>query len=91
MAWAKAITEISLEIDYNNEDEYIEITLEKIAKKVLKYYWEQTIYFNLVQGSNPNKPSKIVTTLNQDVSYRFLNLLDGAIEDVYQYIKVMIG
>lgn len=61
MAWAKAITEISLEIDYNNESQYIEITLELIAKKVLKYYWEQTIYFNLVQGSNPNKPPKIVS------------------------------
>ena len=61
MSWAKSITEISLEIDYNNESEYIEITLEQIAKKVLKYYWEQTIYFNLIQGSNPNKPPKIVS------------------------------
>ncbi len=48
MTWAKSITEISLEIDYNNEDEYIEITLKEIAVKVLKYYWEQTIYFNLI-------------------------------------------
>lgn len=61
MAWAKAITEISLEIDYNNENESIEITLEQIANKVLKYYWEQTIYFNLIQGSNPNKPPKILS------------------------------
>jgi len=61
MAWAKAITEISLEIDYNNENESIEITFEQIAKKVLKYYWEQTIYFNLIQGSNPNKPPKILS------------------------------
>lgn len=60
MAWAKAITEISFEIDYNIEDEYVRITLEQIANKVLKYYWEQTIYFDMIQGSNPNKPPKII-------------------------------
>lgn len=130
MAWAKAITEISLEIDYDNESEYVEITLEQIAKKVLKYYWEQTIYFNLIQGSNPKKPpkivsltkelievyqekksskqpvkylksevkdiardeynktiKKIVTTLKQDVSYRYLNLGREKIKGIYNYKK----
>lgn len=62
MAWAKAITEISLEVDFTkNNDRFIEITLEQIAKKVIKYYWNQTIFFNLVQGSNPLKPPVILS------------------------------
>lgn len=63
MAWAKAITEISLESDYAgcNDNEEIEITLKQIAQKVIKYYWNQTIYFYLIQGSNPLKPPKILS------------------------------
>ena len=61
MAWAKAIVEIALEADYRNIVEMYEITLEFIAHKVIKYYWNQTIFFNLIQGSNPLKPPKILT------------------------------
>jgi dsRNA-specific ribonuclease len=65
MAWAKAITEISLEIDYNDESEYIEIYLKQIAEKMLKYYFDQTIFFDLIQGSNPNKPPKIISLVKE--------------------------
>ncbi len=61
MAWAKAIVEIALETDYSNIVEMHEITLEEIAYKIIKYYWNQTIFFNLIQGSNPLKPPKILT------------------------------
>ena len=64
MAWAKALTEISLEMDstkHSQNSELIEITLLQMANKVLKYYWNQTIFFNLVQGSNPLKPPKILS------------------------------
>lgn len=50
MAWAKALVEISLEQTCDRD--IIEIELNKIADKVVKYYWNQTIFFDLVQGSN---------------------------------------
>lgn len=63
MAWAKAIVEISLEYDIKGTDPNtsIEIKFEQIAQLVTKYYWNQTIYFDLVQGSNPLKPPKILS------------------------------
>ncbi|QSO52348.1 HNH endonuclease [Alicyclobacillus curvatus] len=63
MAWAKAITQIALEMDYSHlrSSNEVEITLKQIAQKVISYYWDQTIFFNLVQGSNPLKPPRILT------------------------------
>ncbi|MGG4498409.1 HNH endonuclease [Brevibacillus reuszeri] len=129
MAWSKAITELALEFDFeNNENEIVPITLEAIAQKVVRYYWDQTIFFDLRQGSNPTKPPEIVSktkklievyqaatgnkkpikfikadvedicsndylrtiksivsTLKQDVSYRFLNLAGKQIQGIYEY------
>lgn len=50
MAWAKALVEVAVENE--SSEEVIKITLNDIAEKFLKYYWNQTIFFNLVQGSN---------------------------------------
>lgn len=50
MAWAKALVEISLEEQYHTN--MLEIDLKNIANKFIKYYWNQTIFFNLIQGSN---------------------------------------
>lgn len=59
MAWAKAIVELSAQTT-QEEDEVI-FTLEEIAEKFLSYYWNQTIFFDLIQGSNLTKPAMIVT------------------------------
>ncbi|MEK3910655.1 HNH endonuclease [Paenibacillus sp. FSL H7-0331] len=62
VAWAKAITEISHEYSYGNqEQEVIEITLTVIAEKVVRYYWDQTVFFDLKQSGNPVKPPVIVS------------------------------
>lgn len=58
MAWAKSLVEISLEEKYNQEN--IEIPLINIAEKFIKYYWNQTIFFDLIQGSNLKKTPLIV-------------------------------
>lgn len=50
MAWAKALVEISLEEEYKTD--IISIDLQNIANKFIKYYWNQTIFFDLIQGSN---------------------------------------
>lgn len=68
MAWAKAIAEIAVEReDLANKDEsvQVEIHLHDIAEKVLRYYFEQTIFFDLKQSSNPVKPPVIVTVAKQ--------------------------
>ncbi|KJD38687.1 HNH endonuclease [Paenibacillus polymyxa] len=62
MSWARAITEIACEGEYT-ENSCVEITLECIARKVIRYYWEQTIFFDLQQSSNPVKPPVIVSTV----------------------------
>lgn len=115
MAWAKAIVETAISKDI---DSALIISFEEIAELFLKYYWNQTIYFNLTQGSSLKKIpealkytknlidlyyakkgdyfpqryekiifedfgieseknktiKKIVKTLGQDVSWRFMNL-----------------
>lgn len=58
MAWAKALVEISIET--NSSDDVVIIKLENIAEKFIKYYWNQTIFFDLVQGSNLLKPPVIL-------------------------------
>lgn len=53
MAWAKSIIEISCEAEQTNS--IVLISFEEISKKYIKYYWNQTIYFDLIQGSNLKK------------------------------------
>lgn len=72
MAWAKSITEIAVETNLKNcKRVYIEIILEEIAQKVIKYYWNQTIFFNLIQGSNPLKPPKILSLVKELIDFYY--------------------
>ena len=50
MAWAKALVEIACE--RTESKEFTTIELKEMAEKILKYYWNQTIFFDLIQGSN---------------------------------------
>ena len=59
MAWAKSLLEIALEDEWHTHHP-ITISLETMAKNILKYYWNHTYFFNLIQGSNPNKPPEII-------------------------------
>ena len=73
MAWAKALVEIAIENEL--KEEFIDISLEKIAKKFIKYYWNQTIYFNLIQGSNLTKPPIILKKVKEliEVYFSYIN------------------
>ncbi|MDQ0885932.1 5-methylcytosine-specific restriction endonuclease McrA [Paenibacillus sp. V4I9] len=65
-AWSKAITEIAVEYDFeNNKQENVEITLLSIAQKVIRYYWEQISFFDLKQSGNPVKPPVIVSAVKE--------------------------
>ena len=66
LVWAKAIVEIATE----HPTEQV-ITLNEIAKKVFKYYWNQTIYFDLIQGNNPNFRPEFVTEVRNTINEYF--------------------
>ncbi len=50
LAWGRALLEIILETKPKDED--LIIKFEVIAKKMLKYYWNQEYFFNLKQSAN---------------------------------------
>ena len=56
MAWAKSLIELSIMKDYDEQDDEVVITLEEIAECFIKYYYNHTVFFNLIQGSNYDKP-----------------------------------
>ena len=66
MAWAKAIIELSNKY-FDNANEYSELSLFEIALKMFKYYWDQTIFFNLFQ-STPNQPPVILTEVKRIIA-----------------------
>lgn len=69
MAWAKSLVELSTHIELTNDKTVIK--LEDIAKKYIKYYWNQTIFFDLIQGSNLTKPPKILTLVKELIEKYF--------------------
>lgn len=71
MAWGKAITEIAVEHEVESlkvSTGIVEVQLRDIAKKVLHYYFEQTIFFDLQQSSNPVKPPVLITIVKVLIS-----------------------
>ncbi|MEG6586326.1 hypothetical protein [Dendrosporobacter sp. 1207_IL3150] len=60
MAWAKALVELSVAAQGRGQ-QHVAFTFEQIAEKYLSYYWNQTIYFDLVQGSNLKKLPEVLT------------------------------
>lgn len=72
MAWAKGIVELS-NVYNDSVEENIDMNLVDIAKKMFKYYWDQTIYFNLFQ-SVPNQPPIILQEVKRLIElYQKLN------------------
>ena len=52
-AWGKGIVECAYLGEYIQNDDRIIIKQSDIAKKMIKYYWNQTFFFGLSQGKNP--------------------------------------
>ena len=87
IAWAKSLVELSLERQYENE--VVKIKLEDIAQKYIKYYWNQTIFFDLIQGSNLLKTPVIlqnVKTLIQD----YYNFIENKKPDRFERVETII-
>jgi len=63
MGWAKAIVECCFEDDNSKI-----IHFDRVSSKMFKYYWNQTIFFDLQQGSNPNKPPVFVSYVKEEIN-----------------------
>jgi hypothetical protein len=62
MGWCKSIIECCLD---NNPSK--EISFDRISQKMFKYYWNQTIFFNLQQSPNPNKPPEFISYVKKKI------------------------
>ena len=63
MSWGKAIIECCLE----NPHEHI-ISFDRISIKMFKYYWNQTIFFDLQQSPNPVKPPQLYSYVKEIIN-----------------------
>lgn len=88
LAWAKALVELSGEIEIVEDS--ITIPLEQIAEKFLKYYWNQTIFFDLIQGSNPNKPPEVVSHVKKLIE-QFYKKVDNRKPIRYERLIGIVG
>lgn len=61
MVWSKALIELSLDVSNENKEETTIFGFYDIAKLCLKYYWNQTIYFDLIQSPNLKKTPAMIT------------------------------
>ena len=84
MAWARSLVELSCEIQYLEDSNVI--TLEQIAEKYIKYYWNQTIFFNLTQGSNPNKPPVIVSLVKELIA-QYYQFIGNNMPELYEKVS----
>lgn len=85
MAWAKALVELATDIDIREKN--IIITFNEIAKKYIKYYWNQTIFFDLRQGSNPLKPPVILTYVKVLIQ-QYFKLTNSYIPELYEKAEI---
>ena len=67
MAWLRAITQYLV----SNQNQKT-INLEILATFIFQYYWNQTIFFQLKQGSDPNAEPEILQIVKNEIS-RFQN------------------
>jgi len=62
MSWCKSIIECCLE-DKNQKI----ISFNRISEKMFKYYWNQTIFFDLQQSPNSKKPPLFITYVKRKI------------------------
>lgn len=88
MAWAKALVEIAIENELKKE--FIDISLEEIAKKFIKYYWNQTIYFNLIKGSNLIKTPVILQKVKELIE-EYFSYINSRKPDRFERVEYLIN
>ena len=61
MSWCRALVEYS----YNNTEK--KVHFDKLSELIFKYYWDQTIFFDLEQGSNLKKKPTIIQVVKSEI------------------------
>ncbi|PET71739.1 HNH endonuclease [Bacillus sp. AFS001701] len=61
MVWGKALVELSFDVSDDYNKDIVVFEFKDIAELCLKYYWNQIIYFDLIQSANLKKPPEIVS------------------------------
>ena len=61
MSWCRALVEYSC----NNTEK--KVHFDKLAELIFKYYWDQTIFFDLEQGSNLKKKPTIIQVVKTEI------------------------
>ena len=69
MAWCRALVEYSC--NHANK----KIHFDKLSELIFKYYWDQTIFFNLEQGSNLKKKPTIIQIVKSEIE-KYVNNYD---------------
>lgn len=94
IGWCKSIIESCLE---NKESKEISFTL--LSHKMFKYYWNQTVFFNLHQSSNPNKPPLFITYVREKIKEFQINngkqpieyeRLEGKVDIDFKYLNSIL-
>lgn len=62
MSWIRSI------VEYCSKNPNLSIIhFDDLSRLIFKYYWNQTIYFNLQQGSNPNQQPEIFQIVVKEI------------------------
>lgn len=59
-AWARAVVEAVEEKNTGPDSGEIAVDLRSVSVKMVGYYWDQTVYFNLCQGPNPLRQPRVL-------------------------------
>ena len=70
LAWGRALVECVFYEKYKVQDNKVVLSLNDIAKCMLKYYWNQTFFFSLKQSPYEDK-SPVILQITNDLIKRF--------------------
>ncbi|MBR3512746.1 MAG: HNH endonuclease [Clostridia bacterium] len=87
MAWAKALVELAIE--NRNQEDFIDIPLKEIAKKYIKYYWNQTIFFDNVQGSSLNK-IPVILQIVKELIEKYYNYIENRKPERFERVEYLL-
>ncbi|MCL6611126.1 MAG: HNH endonuclease [Peptococcaceae bacterium] len=64
-AWTRALVEVVMETETGPGGSDLEVDLRSVAARMIKYYWNQTIFFNLAQGANPCRQPDLIRRVRE--------------------------
>ncbi|MFZ5649577.1 MAG: HNH endonuclease [Bacillota bacterium] len=72
-AWARAVVEFLEGVRIGPEKSEVPVNIKDTAASMIRYYWDQTVYFGLLQGPNPLKQPEVVRRVQSLISEYYKN------------------